>query len=467
MTGALERLARSRLPRVLFVSHAFGGGVGRHIGDLARALEGDAEVVLVQPFLKSFLKLGWLRGGESLTLWFDAAGDWERFLEVLTAIGIDRVHYHHVHGWPQAVLDLPARLGCAYDITLHDFFPACPEYHFTGADGRFCGGDAQCHRCLDARPAQWPLAIDAWRTLFAGVLKGAQRVIAPSQDAARRLATFFPDVRAEAWPHLYEPAAAPRPPLRILVPGAISPEKGLDLLEACVKDAAERALPLHFRVLGYTARPLAPWPQQPYSLTGEYPEGKLAELLALERGDALFFPAQCPETFSYTLSACLDTPLAIVATDLGALPERLARRANARIVAWNSTAREVNDVFMEIAAPVAAPTRSADAVSAGSYRSRYAQALPPRSKATANALPALDARWLAEPTEAMPPWTLAALFDDAIGCGRASSLEILRRKAGEADAELEAARARPAPGPDAGPTPARSPLRAFARLLKR
>ena len=442
MTENLGRLARSRLPRVVFVSHAFGGGVGRHIDDLARALQGDAEILLVEPFLKSFLRLRWLREGESLTLWFRAAQDWERLLQLLQALGVDRVHFHHVHGWPQAVLDLPARLGCPYDITLHDFFPACPEYHFTGADGRFCGADAQCHRCLDARPAQWPLSIDAWRGLFAGVLKAAGRVIAPSADASRRLRTFFPDVRAAVWPHPYEPGVPQPAPLRILVPGAISPEKGLDLLEACVGDAARRGLPLHFRVLGYTARPIPAWPRQPYSLTGEYPEGRLPELLALERGDAIFFPAQCPETFSYTLSACLETTLAIVATDLGALPERLAGRPDARIVPWDSPAGVVNDVFMTLATAQVRVARHEEAASAESYRRRYVEALPDRARAVDGPLPRLEPQWLAEPRETLPPWTLAALFDDAVGCGRASSLELLRHKAREADAELEAARAK-------------------------
>ena len=466
MNDLLERLARSALPRVVFVSHAFGGGVGRHIEDLARALEGDAEILLVQPYRKSYLQLRWLRAGETRALWFHTAQDWERLIALLAAIGIARVHFHHVDGWPQAVLDLPARLGCPHDVTLHDFFPACPEYHFTDGDGRFCGAGAECHRCLEARPAQWVLSIDAWRALFAGVLGGAGRVIAPSEDAARRLRTFFPGIQPKVWPHIDAAHAMPPAPLRILVPGAISPEKGLGLLEACVRDAAARNLALHFRVLGYTARAIAVWPELPYSLSGEYPEGRLAELIALEHGDAFFFPAQCPETFSYTLSAALDTQLAIVATDLGALPERLARRDNARIVPWQASAAAVNDVFIEIARARQAAHAPRQAVDGADYRARYVEALPSSAKRPALPLPALEPRWLEDPREALHPWTLAALFDDAIGCGRGSSLEILRRMTREADAQLEAARARPAPQADVAPA-SDSPLRAFARLLKR
>ena len=38
----------------------------------------------------------------------------------------------------------------------------------------------------------------------------------------------------------------------------------------------------------------------------------------------LFFPAQVPETYAYTLSVALASGLPIVASALGALPERLA-----------------------------------------------------------------------------------------------------------------------------------------------
>lgn len=453
--------------------------MGRHIGDLARALEDDAEILLVQPFLRSFVALRWLRSGEDLALWFNAACEWRALEDLLESLGVDRIHFHHVHGLPRAAIDLPARLGCAHDVTLHDYFPACPNYHLTDAQGRFCGGGAQCRRCLEAGPAQWPLSIDAWRETFATVLATAQRVIAPSADAARRLGEFFPQVRTAVWPHP-EDFSVPRAPLRVLVPGAISPEKGLALLEACVADAAQRKLPLHFRVLGYTARPIAPWPLQPYSVAGEYPEGRLPELLALERGDVAFFPVQCAETFSYTLSACLATGLPIVATDLGALPERLAHLPNARIVPWTSSAGAVNDVLVEAGARSNAAAPQTERMSFASYRSLYLEGLAPGPRSQPHASPRIEPHWLEEPREALPPWSLAALFDDAIGCGRASSLELLRRKTREADLELERARGRGAGDETRSeslasppePSPRRhsritAPLRAFARLLRR
>lgn len=448
VTEALGRLRDSGRPHLLFVSHAFGGGVLRHIEELAACVADAADVLLLRPIVRSDAVSLSSLAGPGVALWFDKSAEWARLVECLRAVRIDRVHFHHVHGLPPEVLELPARLACGHDVTLHDFFPACPEYHLLDGQGRHCGGAAGCQRCGESRPVPWGLTIDAWRARFGAFLAGAQRVIAPSHDCAQRIATFFPAVRPVVWPHAEAPAPTGPAPVRVLVPGAISPAKGVDVLEACVRDAAARALPLHFRVLGYVSRPTEAWPAAPLSLAGEYPEGRLPALLAQERGDVVFFPAQCPETFSYTLSDALATGLPVVATDLGALPERLAGRAGARVLPWALPAAQVNDALLSCARPPAqAPAAPVARVDFAQYRARYLEGIE-AGRPASTALPAIEARWTEAPPAEPAPWTLAALFDDGVRCGRASSLELLRRRcaeadvrAGEWDAWIEQARA--------------------------
>jgi glycosyltransferase involved in cell wall biosynthesis len=438
---ALERLRASPRPRALFVSHAFGGGVARHVASLARAIAGDVEVLLLQPHLRSFVELRSLAPEDDLALWLHAENDWERLVALLGAIGIDLVHFHHVHGLPQAILALAQRLGCAHRLTLHDYYPACPAYHLTDGRGLYCGGEPDCRRCLEAGPAQWPIGIDAWRSAFGALLASAGRVIAPSHDAAQRIARFFPGVEAVAWPHPEEPAPMLEEPVRVLVPGAISPAKGLGVLAGCVRDAAERRLALHFRVVGYVASALGEWPAMPVSLTGEYREQDLDARIALERGDAFFFPAQCPETFSYTLSAALATGLPIVATDLGAFPERLAGRANARLVPWNAPPAAVNDVLLSLRrAPPPASAQGAPRMDAHEYRRRYLEGFS-RAAHPSMPIPALEPRWLQAPQDSPALSTLAWLFEDAVRCGRGRSMEELERRVAEADARIAAAEA--------------------------
>ena len=437
--ASLDRLRSSTKVRILCVSHAHAGGVTRHLGDLARCLSGDAEVLLLQPDRSPFIALRWLRETESLALYFDAQSEWEQLVSVLASIGVDRVHIHHVHGLPQAILDLPARLGCPHDITIHDYFAACPNYHMLDASGRYCAEGPGCGKCLDSQPAQWPLSIAAWRDLFARVLRSASRVIAPSADSATRIAAFFPGIAPVVWPHPEgEPPGIPRA-IRVLVPGAISRAKGLDLLEACVADSAARNLGLHFRVLGFVGRRLATWPQAPLTISGEFPDGKLAELMAFERGDVCLFGSQCPETFSYTLSTALDAGLPIVATGIGALPERIASRPNARLVPWDAKAPEVNDALVAAAAAAACPPAPRQRMTFDAYRQLYLDGWKTNRESAPGEAPPIEDRWWREPVAPPDRRPLAFFFEDGVVCGRASSLEDLRSYAFDPDSLYAAA----------------------------
>jgi len=62
--------------------------------------------------------------------------------------------------------------------------------------------------------------------------------------------------------------------------------------------------------------------------TGPYAVADLRALIAQHEVDMFLFPAQWPETYSYTLSHALDSGLPIIAPDLGAFRERLSGRAN-------------------------------------------------------------------------------------------------------------------------------------------
>ena len=347
----LERLRLDARPRLLFVTHGWGGGIDKHVQDLARSLAADAQVLALRPAGEGTLRLAWLREGEEFEAFFDREGDWELLVSLLDALGLASVHFHHTHGLPQEVLDLPARLGVAWDVTLHDYLAVCPQHHLADEAGRYCGepDEAGCEACLAKRPPAWPLGIRAWRERFGTFLAGARRVIAPSEDLARRFRRYYPGVATVQWPHPEAESPAPPPPVRVLLPGGLSAIKGLDVVEACVRDAQERSLPLHFRVLGHLERTLPQWPAAPLTITGSYPDGSLDLLIAQERGDVVFFPAQVPESYSYTLSAAMRSGLPIVATDLGALPERLRGYPAATLVAAAAAAGTLNDALLAAA----------------------------------------------------------------------------------------------------------------------
>lgn len=422
--AGLERLRLSPKPRILFVGHAFGGGVRRHLEELGACVAPEAEVLLLTPS-EDRVELRSLGAGDAPALRLRPRGEWNRLVELLRAIAIDRIHFHHVHGLPPEILGLPREIETPYYVTLHDHFPVCASYHLLDGQGRYCGGEPGCRHCVEAQPAQWPVSIDEWRAMLRSLLGGAQRIIAPSHDNAERIRRHFPECSPVVWPHPQPVQAPPPRPLRVLVPGAISPAKGLSLLVECARDAGARKLPLHFHVVGFVAYPVPVWPEAPLTIGGEYREGELPSLLAAAGGDAIFIPAQVPETFSFTLSDALDTGLPIVATKLGALPERLAGVAGARLVRWDAPAAEINDVLAGLRAAAPAKRAAAPKVSFDDYRARYLQGLR-RGEAPSASPIGIEEAWLERPVEAIAPASgLEWLFDDAFRCGRALSRDRL------------------------------------------
>jgi glycosyltransferase involved in cell wall biosynthesis/GT2 family glycosyltransferase len=347
----LLRLAESPVPLVVFIAHAWGGGIRRHMTDLATFARGRCEVLYLEPAADNTVKLYWPRPEEEFAAYFTLPGDLPDLARLLQALLVARLHYHHVHLLPRAILDLPAAAALPYDCTLHDYYPICPQYHLMTAEGSYCGEPAAagCAACIAQRPHRWDLDITSWRALFAQFLGRAERVIAPSADVARRVRRYVPELAISVWSHPEFELPRPRRIARVVVLGNLSPEKGLRVVAACAQDAQQRELPLTFRVLGSTTEPIPQAPQSPLSIFGQYDDAQLPSLLAAEKPDVILFPAQVPETYSYTLSVALASGVPIVASSLGALAERIAGHGNSTTVRWNAAETEWNAALLAAA----------------------------------------------------------------------------------------------------------------------
>jgi GT2 family glycosyltransferase len=448
-TGRVDvaRLASSPRPAVVFVSHAWGGGIRRYMDDVATLVRERVDTLYLEPADETTVKLHSPHGVDPFAAWFRLPDDLPVLAQTLQAIGVVRLHFNHVHGLPQSILQLPEASRLPYDCSLHDYYAICPQYHLADVDGRYCGepSEAGCRACMAGRPAQWNLDVGVWRETLGAFVRRAERVIAPSRDVAERIGRHLPGLAIDVWPH---PEQAPRrvgEAVRAVTLGALSPEKGLAVVAACARDAKARGLPLAFHVLGATARPLPQWPEAPLTVHGSYDERALPQLIAAEHADVLFFPAQVPETYSYTLSVALATDTPIVASALGAFIERLEGHAHARLLPWDAPPAQWNDALLDAAKPGATSAALAveSPVSVGAtaphdYATRYVGPFPAAKPAAAppiEELALLPRHFEIVSAAAAAPLSLMQLYIAGVLCGHTEARDELGRRVELADRE--------------------------------
>lgn len=406
----LARLAASTRPRVLMLTDNLVGGIARHVKDLASLLSSASEVLILRPHDARTLSLSWANVGEELELFVADRDQPDLLQELLRKIGITRVHLHQVHGLPAWTGDLYRDLNVPLDVTLHD----CLGYSNKDLRDR-----------------------------VAAMLNSAERVVAPSQDLARRMREFFPEVAFQVRGHPDCAARMATIPRKVLVLGGLTADKGLKVLEKCALDAQKRKLPLVFKLIGHTSEPVAQFPLIPLIIGGTYREEDLAQLIALERADAFLFPAQVPEGFSYTLTAALRTDLPIVASASGSFPERLAGNPRARTVAWNADAGIWNDALLEIVGDgqqdesVQQDDEASRQLSAA-YVCWYLEVLPKHVPPVPR-IQNLSVAWVYAPDTIRPQLSLRQLFNMGVECGNAEALTELRIRTCVADVQIASA----------------------------
>jgi len=335
VTAALFR--DSGLPGILLVSHAEGGGVRRQLLDLVARSRGQANFLLLEPDLRGIrLSVPTLAGHPALNL---AAGRVEDLALYLRSAGIARVHIHHTMEMTMDLRALIALLDVPFDFTLHDYFALCPQVNFLPfLDAQYCGepDTRHCNACIAARPSQGAADIESWRREHAWLLHDAARVICPSKDARARLVRHGHGARVivaehepiteRDWPRAAQPLRGKgrnAEKLRVALLGVLADRKGLASVASVVAAAGDD---IEFNLIGYPEANLEAGLASRLHVTGAYAENELPALIEAARPHVFWFPAQWPETYSYTLSAAIAAGGAIVAADIGAFPERLQGR---------------------------------------------------------------------------------------------------------------------------------------------
>lgn len=335
-----ERIRTSGKPVILSITHRLGGGVSQYVRELQSLLSDQATILSMSPTESGAVFIQNLDPADDFRIAFDPELDYREMIEFLRRCGVSRLHVQHLAGHTVDVSRIRRDLNAALDISIHDYFFVCSRLTLTDANGMYCGEPG----CPDCRGR-----IDQ----FTPLLNAADRVIAPSHDAAARMERYFPEAKVIAAAHSSQPEVRVQPirilrpdsPLAIGVLGTLSPHKGLDRLRACAALARKAASPLRFVLIGDVKNGAR---EEAFSKTGPYNNDAAASLIRENGIDVIWFPAQWPETFSYTLSICIEAGLPVIAPDLGSFTERLDGREWSWIVPHDLAPDQMVEFFVRI-----------------------------------------------------------------------------------------------------------------------
>lgn len=369
-------------PVILLVTHGLGGGVQRQINEIVRATAGRASFLqLTSTHRGSEVTPPGLEGHPPAVLPGDRPDD---LVTLLRFAGVSRVHVHHLLGSDLDIRALIHRLGVPFDVTIHDYFGVCPQVNLLPwFDSQYCNepDPAQCNACIADRSSHNARDIISWRRSNAWQFLEADRVICPSNDVKQRLARYGLASRAVVAPHepvaegqwqINPPSLAKGQKLRVALIGVLAQQKGLATVSAVAEHPDSATLEI--RLVGYPEQELAEPVRRKVKASGAYEEEELPDLLAKTAPHVVWFPAQWPETYSYTLSAAIEAGLPVVASNIGAFTERLAGRPltwlidpAAPVRAWLEAFAEARTALLEAREPAKAERSAQPDFYAGSY----------------------------------------------------------------------------------------------------
>ena len=347
-----EAIRRLNKKVVLLVTHNLGGGVEKHIKDL-NAYKGDEGVfVQISPGDQANEIVLRLDPDSTDELNFYLPKDHNVLLDFLKSLNVSLIYVHHLIGVCIDILDLANKLNCAIDYMLHDYYVINGSPTLTDTSGRYVSvfDDDFDQKCLERYALPQGITASEWRLKQLDVLSRCRAVRAPSFSCQKIVNHFYPDISIDVVYHLDSVKYDYRLPCRfknrknrVLILGALSKEKGAELLESVALETYKKNQNVEFHLLGYAYRKLKKIIDH-----GKYDANDIQDLIEKINPDVIWFPALWPETYSYTLSQALESGRFIIAPDIGAFSERLHGRGESLVVDWSMSSSMYSKTIISV-----------------------------------------------------------------------------------------------------------------------
>jgi GT2 family glycosyltransferase/glycosyltransferase involved in cell wall biosynthesis len=356
---------------VLLISHDGHGGTARVVRERAAALRALGLRPIVLRGGGGFTDVAEDGGPATPNLRYHLPEDAPALTRLLAAALPLRAELHHLLGHSDDITGVMRGLAIPFDVWVHDYQWICARIALVTGDGKFCGEPPveSCIACVekwgDAQDV--PLSPRDLRSRSVSLLTQAETVVTPSADVSRRIRRHFPlaRIRQTGWeadpPHAGArfigahrtgvQTGAQAGILTVAVIGAIGMEKGYDVLLACARDAAARALPLRFTLVGFSIDDTPLLATGHVFVTGPFKAADAASTIAGTGAALAFLPSIWPETWCYALSDAWQAGLDAAVFDIGTPAERVRRTGRGWILPLGLPPARVNEALLNLQAP--------------------------------------------------------------------------------------------------------------------
>jgi len=332
---------------VLHVTSVLGGGVDRHVRDIARTSR-ERHVIWHTADGADVIEVA--GGNEPVA--FDPASIARDGATLAAWLRSQRVGLVHVHSVSEAARTratwAATALGVATIVTLHDIL-------FLRANGFEPGVGTEAH--------------PAWLARTAPFLRNAAAVIAPSEYIARLARENVPGLEVTIIPNGSHGALASatvtvrpeflarRPAHVAAVLGAIGPHKGSAILDGLSANLEGTGIAVV--IVGYLDMQVIPgWRGRHVFVHGAYGDDEVGALLRGYGAEIALFPNQVPESFSYALSDVWNAGLPALVPREGALGERVERYGGGWFLPEGFGVAQVASELRRIFSPAGASERA-------------------------------------------------------------------------------------------------------------
>jgi len=268
---------------------------------------------------------------------------------LLDTFGIDIVHIQHTKNLSLEMYYQAEQKNIPLVATLHDYYTVCPMIKMINSSGALCAYCTENRICSECQQKSAEIYsgtdyITLWQTQHRKALAKAQRIVTPSECAKDIIAEYYPELKdkfvviphGEEQMYCKEYDCADR--FNVAFIGGISNEKGSYACSVMVKNGPSD---VHWHLFGIPGNnELSMLEKSNYTKTGAYQKHQLPDLFEKYKIDLVCILPIWPETYCYTLSEAVMCGIPVIATDIGALSDRVKNGGFGWLVPVENAAEE-------------------------------------------------------------------------------------------------------------------------------